>query len=111
MVVYVEVAVRASQLDPKTLRSTKRNTFSASEIGRDDVACSTPRQRRFESDLRVIADVYPGGRIPVFIRCAGTADDKRLDLGRIGHAIANGVLQYPSDNEEGFVDTLDFVWR
>ena len=64
------------------------------QLGRANIA--TPRQVFFEEKLREIAWILGGSKIPVHLDFEG--EQRQLDKGCIGHAIANGVLREPGQS-------------
>jgi hypothetical protein len=81
----------------------KSDGFSAEAIHRANQRNSEDRQRQFESELRRLALFLDVPRIPVFL-ATPTKGNVRLDLGCIGHAIANDILEFPANELSGYVE-------
>jgi hypothetical protein len=79
--------------------------FSAQEIHRADRKNSNPRQQQFETELRRIARHFGTQRVPIYLTTSARGNT-RLDLGCIGHAVANEVIEHPQNEPSGQVEWL-----
>lgn len=85
--------------------ATRAKTFRRSQIGRRDVAIDTVAQQHFNLLLPELHQRL--GSIPVFLQIGEVSG--RLDLGRIGHAVAEGIVAMPVDGPTGYVEFLNLV--
>jgi hypothetical protein len=77
------------------------STFDARSLAKETPTRDRSRQGQFERLLEDIAWHLGSARVPVFISFNG--DQRRMDKGCIGHAVAAKVLEQPVDGPEGYV--------
>jgi hypothetical protein len=79
-----------------------REAFLAEAVRRAGIPTSSSLQREFDAMLAEIAETMGTERIPVFLQLTEPDELRRLDKGRIGHAVANHTLELITD-DEGYV--------
>jgi hypothetical protein len=75
--------------------------IDANSLGKSTAAGDTERQEHFVRLLKSIAWHLGSDNVPVFLSFNG--DERRMDKGCIGHAVAAGVLDAPKNGPEGYM--------
>lgn len=81
-----------------------RQGFSAATLGKDAMANDSRRQDHFEAELLRLRAVTGSEILPVFVSFNG--ERRRMDKGCVGHAVARGFLERPSDGPDGTVASV-----
>jgi len=71
------------------------------DLGKVSAAMDRERQRHFENQLERIAWHLGTDTVPVFLSFDG--DRRRMDKGCVGHAVASGFLEAPTNGDLGYV--------
>lgn len=87
---------------PSDVFAKSRRAFSAESLGKQSPAVNQHRQQYFHAELRRLAAALGSTDLPVFVRLRG--ERLRMDKGCVGHAVAAGVLEPPTNNAQGFVE-------
>jgi hypothetical protein len=88
---------------------TSETVFDASSLGKSTAAKDTERQEHFLRLLEKIAWHLGTNHVPVFLSFNG--EKRRMDKGCIGHAVAAGVIEAPTNGPEGHVVTVTLLDR
>ncbi len=92
----ITISDKVTGSDRKTYRVLSKITNKLPTFEQKDTSSATPRQRAFESVLTKIAQALGSNRIPFRFRMPN-GDERKLDEGCVGHAIANQFLTKPSN--------------
>ncbi|MFQ3451760.1 hypothetical protein PMN64_00325 [Bradyrhizobium sp. UFLA01-814] len=88
---------------------TSTSPFSVESLGKTSPAENSERQAYFEGLLRSIAWHLGSEHVPVFLNFNG--ENRRMDKGCVGHAVAAGVLQPPRNGPDGYVASVTLVTK
>jgi hypothetical protein len=76
----------------------------ANDLKKTTGARNRARQDHFESELKKLSWHLGSNSVPIFIDFNG--DKRRMDKGCIGHAVAAGFLEPPTNGPDGFATTV-----
>jgi hypothetical protein len=80
---------------------TSETVFDAGSLGKTGAATDTERQDHFVNQLRNIAWHLGSDTVPMFLSFNG--ERRRMDKGCVGHAVAAGAIEPPSNGPDGYV--------
>jgi hypothetical protein len=101
MVTWTFVPLEYVRREGSDVFVTSTSPFSAGSLGKASPAEKRERQAYFEELLRSIAWHLGSEHVPVFLSFNG--ENRRMDKGCVGHAVAAGVLQPPQNGPDGYV--------